>query len=106
EEFGIRHLAFLQPCAFSGDYRRGAEEDDTLRGLYDITPEELDGFAALFGEQYSAVPQAAGDYGYIADFSALFDGETGVYTDACNFRDTFTDKVIGAALRYIGEDAL
>ncbi|MDR1397714.1 MAG: hypothetical protein LBJ14_08285 [Desulfarculales bacterium] len=102
QEFGIRHLAFLQPCAFSGEYQRSAEENEKLRRLYDVTPEELSAFAALFQKQYAAASQAARDCGYIFDLAGLFDGESGVYKDACRIGAAGLDRIVDAILPCLG----
>ncbi|MDR1321141.1 MAG: hypothetical protein LBK56_06905 [Gracilibacteraceae bacterium] len=119
KEFGIRHLTFLQPCAFSGDYRRGAAENETLCEVYGLSRDgfrdepgmtgatgetELDEFAALFREQYAAAAQAARSRDYIVDLSELFDGETGVYTNAADLSAAALDRLASAVFRHIGEE--
>jgi hypothetical protein len=95
-EFGLRHLAFLQPCAFSAGYSRRPEEDAAILADYDITFNELTGIATSFQEQYAKVKEVAMEKDYIIDLSDLFDGESGIYTDACRLRREYTDKLAQA----------
>jgi hypothetical protein len=87
EEFGIRFKALLQPCVFSGAYRRSEREDAFLRERYGVTDAELDAFQAGFQQEYAEITKGAMDLSYIADLSCMFDSHEDVYADACHVKD-------------------
>jgi hypothetical protein len=88
-EFGLEFTSFLQPCVFSGEYRRGEEENAFLRGQYGLADEELEAFHAGFQREYARIAACAKELEYIRDLSGLFDGCENVYADACHVRDEF-----------------
>jgi hypothetical protein len=95
-EFGFKHLAFLQPCAFSAGYSRRPEEDKTIIEAYNITYDELTGITTSFQEQYAKVKEAAVEKEYIIDLSDLFNGESGIYSDACRLCCEYTGMLAQA----------
>jgi hypothetical protein len=94
--FGIRYLAFLQPCAFSGRYERSPAEDIALCETYDLTQAELDAIASRFRVEYDKAAQAARTRDWLVDLSTLFAGETDVFLDACHVRDAHVDRLADA----------
>jgi hypothetical protein len=103
-EFGIRHRAFLQPCAFSGRYGRSASEDAVLRESYGLTPPELDAIASRLQDAYGKTREAARGRDWLIDLSALFDGESDVYIDACHVRNEYIGRLAEAVYGCIGTE--
>ena len=93
-EFGIKHLAFLQPSAFSPGYLRTATEDAAICESYDLTQNELTDIAPRFHEQYAKTREAALSRDYVIDLSALSDGDSGVYTDAYHLRGEHINRLV------------
>jgi hypothetical protein len=87
EEFGMGFKAILQPCAFSGAYRRNERENASLKAFYGLTDEELEGFHAGFQREYAEIAERAKDMGYVYDLSGMFDSHEDVYADACHVKD-------------------
>jgi hypothetical protein len=87
EEFGMEFKAILQPCVFSGAYRRNERESASLRAFYGLTDDELKGFHAGFQREYAEIAKRAKDEGYIADLSGMFDGHENVYANACHVKE-------------------
>jgi hypothetical protein len=89
EEFGIGFKALLQPCAFSGGYRRNERENASLREYYSLNNQELEDFHAGFRREYAEIASRAKGLGFIRDISGLFDGCEDVYTDACHVQEEY-----------------
>lgn len=104
KEFGIRHMTFLQPCIFSGNYTRSRSEDDALIEAYDMTTDELNQFAAEFRKQYAQVAMHTVECRYVADLSSLFDGIQNVYLDACHVKPDYLWKMISKVAAYIDKE--
>jgi hypothetical protein len=93
EEFGIRFKALLQPCVFSGAYKRNERETSFLKEVYGLTAAELEGLHKGFQREYTEISNKAKDLSYIADLSGMFDGRSDVYTDACHVKDEFMPEL-------------
>jgi hypothetical protein len=93
EEFGIEFKALLQPCVFSGTYKRNERETALLRDVYDITDAELEAFHKGFQREYAEITKRAKDLNYIADLSGLFDGRMDVYLDACHIKEEYLPEL-------------
>lgn len=104
-EFGLKYTAFLQPCVFSGRCRISGGAADTLARSYGLSPRELTAFGDSFREQYALAAQAAQSRPYIADLSALFDGDEDAFTDACHVRDALVHKIADAVWARLGTEA-
>jgi hypothetical protein len=96
EEFGIRHMTFLQPCIFSGNYEPSESENARLAELYKITKKETDGYLAAIRGEYKNAQAAISGSEYIFDISEIFNGESGVYTDAYHVKEAKTEKLAEA----------
>ncbi len=87
EEFGIRHITFLQPCVFSG---YGEFSNETAG--YGFSSNELEQFRARFKSMYESAAQGAKTRDYIKDISTLFENVE-VYSDACHVKDEHLIKL-------------
>ena len=89
DEFDIEFKSFLQPCVFSGKYRRSERENSFLRECYAITDYEIEKFHAEFQREYAEIIARTNDIDCITDLSGVFDDHETVYTDAYHVRDEF-----------------
>jgi hypothetical protein len=94
--FGIRYRVFLQPCVFSGGYKRRRAEDTALREAYALTQTELDTIAARFRDEYDQAARATRTRDFLVDLSDLFAGEADVFLDACHVRNAYVDRLADA----------
>jgi hypothetical protein len=93
EEFGMGFKALLQPCVFSGGYRRSERENAFLREYYGVTDQELAEFHAGFQHEYAEITARAKELGFIADLSGLFDSREDVYADASHVKEEFLPEL-------------
>ncbi len=96
EEFGINFVAFLQPCVFSGTYRRSKRENAFLRERYGLSDSELKKISSGFGREYAQIAENAKGLEYIKDLSRIFDNHNDIYEDACHVREVFLPELAAA----------
>ena len=94
EEFGMGFTALLQPCVFSGGYRRSERESAFLRKYYGLTDAQLEEFFECFQREYAEISSRAKDLEYITDLSGIFDNHADVYADACHVRDEYLGELV------------
>jgi hypothetical protein len=97
EEFGIRHMVFLQPCAFSGGYAADRDEEASLSAEYSLSPGELENFRAGFQSMYAGAAEGAKTRDYIVDLSGLY--SSGAYSDACHIKAERSGELAEAIYR-------
>lgn len=95
-EFGIKLISFLQPCIFSGNYRRSEQENTFLREQYGLTDTDIEDFCGVFKQEYENIANHAKNIGYIQNISDLFGDESDIYLNPCRVRDEFTSKIAEA----------
>lgn len=105
EEFGIMFQAFLQPCAFSGQYRMSGRELQRLCVQYARSEAEIRMFAEAFREEYAGVAGRIQERPYIVDLSGLFDEEEDVYLDAYHVDAQHMPRLVEAIYAHMGEGA-
>jgi len=92
-EFDIEFRSFLQPCVFSGNYRRSERENTFLCENYGLTNAEISSYHEGFQLEYAEIQKRAESLPYIADLSGIFDSCADVYTNACHTKDEFLEKL-------------
>jgi len=104
-EFGIKLLVFVEPCVFSGGYRRSEAENEALTEIYGLTASELQNLGYGFQDEYKNLISGSKNRDFIIDLSGLFDSDSGVYLDAYHTKDEFTQKISDAVCEYIKKEA-
>lgn len=104
KEFGIKYTCFLQPCIFTGKYKKSAFEELWLNNLLNNWLYEHKAVGRIFSKWesfYKGARCLINDVDNIFDCTELFDDLSGVYIDGIHCEESGNEKIAQMALRSV-----